>query len=39
MITDLQGRKRGRDSEVMGGLLDNNKSMIKDAKSEAEDSL
>ena len=28
-ITDLQSGNRGRDSEIMGGLLDNNKSKLK----------
>ena len=37
-ITDLHGGNRGRDSEIMGGLLDNNKLIRKDAKGEAEHS-
>ena len=37
-ITYLQSGNRGRDSEVMGGLLDNNKSIPKDAIGEAEHS-
>ena len=37
-ITDLQSGNRGRDSEIMGGLLDSNKSISKDAKGEAEHS-
>ena len=37
-ITDLQSGNRGRDSEIMGGLLDSNKSIPKNAKGEAEDS-
>ena len=37
-ITDLQGGNRGRDFEIMGGLLENNKSIPKDAKGEAEHS-
>jgi hypothetical protein len=35
-ITDLQSGKRGRDSEIMSGLLDNNKPMLKVAMGEAE---
>ena len=37
-ITDLHGGNRGRYSEIMGGLLDNNKSIPKDAKGKAEPS-
>ena len=37
-ITDLQGGNRGRDSEIMGGLLDNNESVLKYTKGEAEHS-
>ena len=37
-ITDLQGGNRGRDSQTMGGLLDNKKLILKDAKDEAEHS-
>ena len=37
-ITDLQSGNRGRDSEIMGGLLDSNKSIHKGAKGEAEHS-
>ena len=35
-ITDLQSGRRGRDSEIMSGPLDNNKPMLKDAMGEAE---
>jgi hypothetical protein len=35
-VTDPQSGNRGRDSEVMGGLLDNDKSILKNAKNEAE---
>ena len=35
-ITDLQSGSRGRDSEIMGGLLNSNKSIPKDAKGETE---
>ena len=34
-ITDLQSGNRGRDSKIMSGLLDSNKSVPKDAKGEA----
>ena len=37
-ITYLQSGNRGRDSEIMGGLLNSNKSTPKDAKSKAEHS-
>jgi hypothetical protein len=37
-ITDLQSGNRGRDSEIMSGLLVNNKSILKDAMGEAEHS-
>ena len=37
-ITDLQGGNRGRDFEIMGGLLDNNNSVLKDAEGEVEHS-
>ena len=33
-ITDLQSRNQGRDFYITGGLLDNNKSILKDAKGE-----
>ena len=37
-ITDLQSGNRGRESETMSGLLDTNKSLLKDAMGEAEHS-
>ena len=37
-ITGLWGGNQGRDSQIMGGLLDNNKLVFKDAKGEAEHS-
>ena len=37
-ITDLQGGNRGRDSQTMGGLLDNKNLILKDAKGETKHS-
>ena len=35
-ITDLRSGNRGRDSKIMSGLLDNKKSILKEAMGEAE---
>ena len=37
-ITYLQSGNRGRDFEIMGDLLDNSDSILKDAMGEAEHS-
>lgn len=34
-ITGLKSGNRGRDSGITSGLLDNNKSILKDAMEEA----
>jgi hypothetical protein len=37
-ITDLHSGNRGRDSKIMSGLVDINKSILKDVMGEAEHS-
>ena len=37
-ITDLQSGNRGNDFEIMSGLLDNSKSILRYAMDEAEHS-
>ena len=37
-VTGLQSGNRGRESEIMSGLLNNNRSMLKDVIGEAKHS-